>query len=196
MSNSCTDQTVSHILGSFIEYLKTLDRKYDCLYEYACSFMQLTGGKFTPPDTVQNPSSVSGLEPYSLYVYDNTIYVYLRPITNLPVFEDCVASQAATVGVDLTDPANWADLAAYGPLALCWNILADKHDIVVADRLTKLEDFNDGHIPFDHATGKLRAILSLLKFSQDNLYRRQYFETSLKPVSRPDSRVSGQQLQL
>lgn len=189
-----TNNDASNLLNGFIEYLKSLDNKYNVLYEYATSFMQAQGHTFTAGNTegtvVTEENSLkdrSGeiLQPYSLYISNNTILVYLRPLTNLPYFEDHVASNSACTGVDLTDPANWIDACAYvcNPSALCWNVLDQKHEIIYRpEQLTKLDGYNDGYIPFDHATGQLRAVLSLLKFAQDKLYGKAYFETQLKPV--------------
>lgn len=136
----------------------------------ATSLIQAQGSTLTADtgvteDNRLKDSGGSILEPYSLYLYNNTILVYLRPITNLSFFEDHVASHSACTGADLTDPTNWIDACAYTePSTLCWNVLEQKHEIIYrSEQLTKLDGINDGSIPFDHATGQLRAVQAIWK---------------------------------
>lgn len=118
-------------------------------------------------------------EKYKLYRYQNSVLVVLSTGYSIPYFNDCVASQASGVGVDLTDPNNW-DM--WSDACLCWNVLEQRHEFHNPTNLTPLDHTTDGYIPFDHATGQLRAVLSLLKYAQDELYKKQIFETTLSSV--------------
>lgn len=118
---------------------------------------------------------------YKLYTYQNSILVLLSENHSIPYLNDCVASQSSGVGVDLTDPKNydeWIDAC------LCWNVLGQRHEFHNKANLRLLEGKTDGFIPFDHATGQLRSVLSLLKFTQDKLYQNQIFETTLNLVDK------------
>lgn len=119
------------------------------------------------------------IKPYSVYVTNNTVVVALSTGHKLPYLADCVASQASGVGVDITDPKSY-DL--WEDAVLCWNVLAQNHEFHNPANLNELDHRTDGYIPFDHATGSLRAVLSLLKFAQDKLYENPIFETTLKMV--------------
>jgi len=119
------------------------------------------------------------IKPYSVYITNNTVVVALSTGHKLPYLADCVASQASGVGVDITDPKSY-DL--WEDAVLCWNVLAQNHEFHNPANLSELDHRTDGYIPFDHATGSLRAVLSLLKFAQDKLYENPIFETTLKMV--------------
>lgn len=123
--------------------------------------------------------TINKLPQYELYYYGSNILIILMEDINLPYFNDCVASQASGVGVDLTDPKNWD---TWPDACLCWNVLDQCHEFHDKHNLRKFEIGNqcEGYIPFDIATGNLRSILSLLKFSQDKMYKNHTFQTTLK----------------
>lgn len=98
--------------------------------------------------------------PYKLYTVNNTIVVLLSTNHTIPYFDDCVASAAAGVGVDLTDSNQWD---VWNDACLCWNVLEQRHEFHSPENLIEITEF---YIPFDHATGQLRSVLSLLKFAQ------------------------------
>lgn len=128
------------------------------------------------------------IKPYSVYITNNTVVVALSTGHKLPYLADCVASQASGVGVDITDPNSY-DL--WEDAVLCWNVLAQNHEFHNPANLTELDCRTDGYIPFDHATGSLRAVLSLLKFAQDKLYEKPIFETTLKMVETTEIKNNG-----
>lgn len=118
------------------------------------------------------------IKPYNVYQANNSIVVALSTGHKLPYIPDHVASQASGVGVDITDPKSY-DL--WEDAVLCWNVLDQNHEFHHPSNMRELSK-QEGFVPFDHATGNLRALLSLLKFAQDKLYEEQIFETELKMV--------------
>lgn len=82
-------------------------------------------------------------------------------------FNDCVASQAAEIPFDITDPNSYCMEVE---MVLVY-VFAPDFTGPKAVGLHSLEpaksQYLDGYIPFDHATGKLREVLSLKKFAED-----------------------------
>lgn len=131
------------------------------------------------------------IKPYSVYVTNNTVVVALSTGHKLPYLADHLASQASGVGVDITDPKSY-DL--WEDAVLCWNVLGQRHEFHHPSNLKELNHRTDGYIPFDHATGSLRAVLSLLKFAQDKLYENPIFETTLKMVEKTEIKTTETQM--
>ena len=122
-------------------------------------------------------------EPYKVCMVRNSIVVVLSEGHSVPYLADCVASKAAGVGVDITDPCQYD---VWEGAALCWNVLEQRHEFHNPTNLTTFEGNPiEGYIPFDHATGQLRAVLSLLKFSQDKCYSKKIFSTELPQAVDP-----------
>lgn len=94
---------------------------------------------------------------YDLYVVNNSIVVLLSENFSVPYLSDCIGSEASGFGVDLTDPNSY-DI--WDDACLCWNVLEQRHEFHNKANLKKLEHQTDGYIPFDHATGSLKAIFN------------------------------------
>ena len=97
---------------------------------------------------------------------DGSILVILTDPIEIPFYEDGIASNFSLVPLEITNPNEWTrTFTGY----ICWNLCEQKHEIHSHSNIQEINFFDErvteGYIPFDHATGRLRGILGLLKLA-------------------------------
>ncbi|OHA50681.1 MAG: hypothetical protein A3A97_02035 [Candidatus Terrybacteria bacterium RIFCSPLOWO2_01_FULL_40_23] len=100
------------------------------------------------------------------------------PIT-INLFDECTASAAAEQPFDIENPDSYD--REYDDFVAVYVYAPDFRGLELC-RLVNLQrlnlDWHDGYIPFDHATGALREVLSLKKFAEDLWSTRESVQTT------------------
>lgn len=105
------------------------------------------------------------IKKFDVFRTHEDLFVIISDTLEISTFHDCCGSRAAGEPLDIQNPEEWVEMFE-GRIA--YSFLQHRHIVVSENHLLetyRISEHNDGYVPFDHGTARLREILGLIAFA-------------------------------